>query len=80
MTTDLSSRFVEHLRQNKHLTQVDDRDATFEQEASVRRQGKLWELTDLSAGEFADEAARFHGLERVTLQDMLSAVPLVASF
>src|SRR5580692_5890259 len=80
MTTDLSSRFVEHLRQSKHLTQVDDRDATSEQEASVRRQGKLWELTDLSAGEFADEAARFHGLERVTLQDMLSAVPLVASF
>jgi general secretion pathway protein E len=80
MTTDLSSRFVEHLRQNKHLTQVDDRDATSEQEASVRRQGKLWELTDLSAGEFADEAARFHGLERVTLQDMLSAVPLVTSF
>jgi general secretion pathway protein E len=80
MTTDLSSRFVEHLRQNKHLTQVDDRDATSEQEASVRRQGKLWELTDLSAGEFADEAARFHGLERVTLQDMLSAVPLVSSF
>src|ERR1700756_4290510 len=80
MTTDLSSRFVEHLRQNKHLTQVDDRDATSEQDASVRRQGKLGELTNLSAGEFADEAARFHGLERVTLQDMLSAVPLVTSF
>jgi general secretion pathway protein E len=80
MTTDLTSRFVEHLRQNKHLTQVDDRDATSEQEASVRRQGKLWELTDLSAGEFADEAARFHGLERVTLQDMLSAVSLATSF
>src|SRR5246500_5680719 len=80
MTTDLSSRFVEHLRQNKHLTQVDDRDATSEQDASVRRQGKLGELTNLSAGEFADEAARFHGLERVTLQDMLSAVPLVTLF
>ena len=80
MTTDLSSRFVEHLRQNKHLTRVDDRDATAEQEASVRRQGKLWELTDLSAGEFADEAARFHGLERAALQDMLSGVPLVTSF
>jgi general secretion pathway protein E len=80
MTTDLSSRFVEHLRQNKHLTQVDDRDATAEQDASGRRQGKLWELTNLSAGEFADEAARFHGLERVALQDMLSAVPLVTSF
>src|ERR1700733_13592269 len=80
MTTDLSSRFVEHLRQNKHLTQGGDRDATAEQDASARRQGKLWELTNLSAGEFADEAARFHGLERVALQDILSAVPLVTSF
>jgi general secretion pathway protein E len=80
MTTDLSSQFVEHLRQNKHLTKADDRDDAAEQGGSDRRQGKLWELTDLSAGEFADEAARFHGLERVALQDMLSAVPLVASF
>ncbi|MEA2865594.1 MAG: ral secretion pathway protein [Bradyrhizobium sp.] len=80
MTTDLSSQFVEHLRQNKHLTKVDNRDDAAEQGGSDRRRGKLWELTDLSAGEFADEAARFHGLERVALQDMLSAVPLVASF
>src|ERR1700680_4896330 len=70
MTTDLSSQFVEHLRQNKHLTKVDARDDAAEQGGSGRRQGKLWELTDLSAGEFADEAARFHGLDRVALQDM----------
>jgi general secretion pathway protein E len=80
MTTDLSSQFVEHLRENKHLTRVDERDAAAEQQPSVRRQGKLWELTNLSASEFADEAARFLGLERVTLQDMVSAVPLVTSF
>src|ERR1700734_4370719 len=79
MTTDLSSQFVEHLRQSKHLTKANERDAAAEQETSVRRQGKLWELTDLSAGEFADEAARFHGLERVTLQDIMSALPLVTS-
>jgi general secretion pathway protein E len=80
MTTDLSSQFVEHLRQNKHLTKVDDRDDAAEQGGSDRRQAKLWELTDLSAGEFADEAARFHGLERIALQDMMSAVPLVEAF
>ena len=33
-----------------------------------RRQFKLWELTDLSPSEFADEAARFAKLDRVTLQ------------
>jgi general secretion pathway protein E len=80
MTTDLSSQFVEHLRQNKHLTRVDERDAAAERQPSVRRQGKLWELTNLSASEFADEAARFLGLERLALQDMVSAVPLVTSF
>ncbi len=33
------------------------------------RRAKLWELTDLSATEFADEAARFCGLKRVALQE-----------
>jgi general secretion pathway protein E len=80
MIADLSSQFVEHLRQNNHLTKVDDRDDAAEQGGSDRRSGKLWECTDLSAGEFADVAARFHGLERIALPDMLSAVPLVASF
>jgi hypothetical protein len=47
MTTDLSSQFVEHLRQNKYLTKVDNRDDTAEQGGSDRRQAKLWELTDL---------------------------------
>jgi general secretion pathway protein E len=77
MTGNESSRFVEHLRQNNHLTKVNDRDDAAEQGGSDRRQAKLWELTDLSAGEFADEAARFHGLERIALQDMMLAVPLV---
>jgi general secretion pathway protein E len=80
MIADLSSQFAEHLRQNNHLTQVDDRDDAAEQGGSDRRSVKLWERTDLSASEFADVAARFHGLERIALQDLLSAVPLAASF
>ena len=78
MTTDLSSQFVEYLRRSKRLTAVDD-GAAGQGGADLRR-SKLWELADLSAGEFADEAAHFHELERVTLQDMMSAEPLVASF
>ena len=80
MASDLSSQFVEYLRQSKHLTTIDDRGDAAGQDGSDRRQVKLWELADLSAGEFADEAARFHGLERVSLQDMIAASPLVASF
>jgi general secretion pathway protein E len=34
----------------------------------------------LSAAEFADVAARFYGLERVVLQEIMSATPLSASF
>jgi general secretion pathway protein E len=41
---------------------------------------KLWEVTDLSAGELADEVARYYQHERVTLQEMLEAAPLVDAF
>jgi general secretion pathway protein E len=80
MASDLSSRFVEYLRQSKHLTVAHDRGDAAGQDGSDRRPVKLWELVDLSAGEFADEAARFHGLERISLQEMIAAPPLVASF
>ncbi len=80
MASDLSSQFVEYLRQGKHLTMADGGNAAADQGVADRRQAKLWELADLSASEFADEAARFHGLERAGLQEMISALPLVASF
>ena len=80
MASDLSSQFVQHLRQAKHMTQDDGRHDGVAQAGSERHQAKLWELTDLSAGEFADEAARFHDLARVTLQEMMAATPLTASF
>ena len=80
MASDLSSQFVDYLRRGKHLNAVDGRADASAQGDIDRRQAKLWELADLSAGEFADEAALFHGLERVTLQDMMSVVPLAASF
>ena len=80
MASDLSSQFVEYLRERKHLTATAEHGEAGGQGGVDRRQAKLWELADLSANEFADEAARFYGLERVTLQDMMSAVPLAASF
>src|SRR5437879_6027403 len=36
----------------------------------------LWELTDLSADDFADEVARFFALPRVSLPQLLAASPL----
>ena len=46
----------------------------------ARRNGKplkkLWELTQLSANDFADEVARFFGLRRVGLADFMAATSL----
>src|SRR5258706_16430917 len=80
MAGDETLQFLEHLRHNNRLTKTIGNGEPTEQGGSARSRGKLWELTDLSAGEFADEAARFADLDRVTLQEMLSAPPLGAPF
>ncbi|MDI4236775.1 GspE/PulE family protein [Bradyrhizobium sp. Arg237L] len=80
MASDRSSQFVDYLRQNKHLTPVDGETDPAGQSGSDRRHHKVWEITNLSPAEFADEAARFFELGRMTLQEMMSAAPLVASF
>src|SRR5262249_27775933 len=41
---------------------------------------KLWELTDLSANDFADEVAAFFQVPRITLPDLLSSPPLADRF
>jgi len=79
MTSDKSSQFLEHLRRNNHLIMTAP-DGELAEQGPTRRQSKLWELTDLSPSEFADEAARFADLDRVTLQDLLSAPALSEGF
>jgi general secretion pathway protein E len=81
MTSDESLQFLEHLRRNDHLMKsAAPSGQSIEQGGSLRPQSKLWELTKLSPGDFADEVARFAGLERVTLQDLLSAPALNETF
>jgi len=89
MTDSQSSQFVEHLRRAGHLKRTDERlDAAAPDQSQGNgtrngpptTNGKLWELTELSPNDFADEAARFYGLARVTLQNMLQAGSLAASF
>jgi general secretion pathway protein E len=79
MASDGSLQFVEHLRRNNHLTMIGTAEPV-ERGGFDSARGKLWELTDLSASEFADEVASFCGLDRVSLQEMLSATSLGASF
>ncbi len=84
MSGNESLRFVEYLRQNRHLTKAAGKGEAGEPSGGDRSQGqihgKLWELTGLSASEFAEEAARFYDLGKVTLQEMLSAAPEVEPF
>ena len=83
MTGAESLQFAEYLRQNNHLTKrggSGERSEPGGERSQDQLHGKLWEHTDLSAGEFADEAARFYGLARITLQDMLSAISEVEPF
>jgi general secretion pathway protein E len=84
MTGEDSLRFVEHLRQNNLMTKTAGSAELADQGGPGLSQGdfhgKLWEHTKLSASEFADEAARFYGLERVALQEMLAATPEVEPF
>jgi general secretion pathway protein E len=81
MTSDESLQFLEHLRRNDHLAKsAAGGGQPMEQGAGSRAQSRLWELTDLSPSDFADEVARFAGLERVTLQELLSAPALNETF
>ena len=41
---------------------------------------KLWESTDLSADDFADEVARYYGRSRLTLTQLFAASALVGRF
>ncbi|MBR0873364.1 type II/IV secretion system protein [Bradyrhizobium tropiciagri] len=79
MANDLSVQFVDYLRQNKHLAPIEGASDRAGRGADYR-QLKLWEVTSLSPTEFADEAARFFALGRITLQEMMAAEALVASF
>jgi general secretion pathway protein E len=80
MTGPQSLPFVEHLRRTRHLKAADAANDAAGSGASGVQSGKLWELTDLSASEFADEAARFYGCERLNLQNLLAATPLIERF
>jgi general secretion pathway protein E len=93
MTGRQSSQFVEHLRSAGHLKPVGEaRDSAAPEQSQANNQGssqrsgqsatngKLWEATELSPNDFADEVARFYKLARVTLQDMMQASSLAASF
>ena len=80
MALDLASEFANYLRGKNYL--ADDANslnlqAQAQDERTLR---KIWELSDLSANDFADQVAQFFEVARVNLPDLLAAPTLVKKF
>ena len=78
MTFDPASEFATYLRGSNHL--AGEANSPGVQTRDDRTFRKLWELSDLSANDFADEVARFFKRPRVSLPDLLAAPALVKQF
>jgi len=79
MTIDLASEFASYLRGKNNV--ADDAtllDTSPMQEERTLRQ--IWELSELSANDFADEVSRYFEVPRVVLADLLAAPALVKHF
>ncbi|CCE03135.1 GspE/PulE family protein [Bradyrhizobium sp. STM 3809] len=72
MSGMLSTQFHDYLRQ-RHPQAGDSA-------AAGEAQVALWDRFGLSAEMFAEEAARFTGLERVSLRELLAAAPATVEF
>jgi general secretion pathway protein E len=80
MSFDLAHEFANYLRSKNHLADDSNALTGTAQSQDHSTLHKLWELTDLSANDFADEVAGFFRVPRVTLPDLLSAQPLANRF
>ncbi|HXW23948.1 MAG TPA: GspE/PulE family protein [Xanthobacteraceae bacterium] len=81
MTPNIVTDFARHLSSKNYiisdLSLSSNRQSENNPELNLRR---LWELTDLSANDFADEVAAFYGLARVGLPALMTASALTAAF
>lgn len=79
MSSPASDTFADHLRRARHLPDVAEVPGKATS-AAVDGPVRLWEATTLSASDFADEAARFFGLRRVPLPELLASRSLAGQF
>src|SRR5260370_31322069 len=80
MPTDLAHEVASYLRDKNHLPGDSSALNGAAQPPANRALQKLWESTDLSANDFADEVAEFFQVPRITLPELLSAQPLADRF
>jgi general secretion pathway protein E len=81
MTPDILREFSRYLLEQNFITDdVTSKLGFSEARGAERKLRDLWELTELSAGDFADEVARFYGLPRLSLPQLFAASALVTRF
>ncbi|HEU0151286.1 MAG TPA: GspE/PulE family protein, partial [Bradyrhizobium sp.] len=77
MTSHVFADFTKHLAGRTRLQAYTTLDSASSSDVTMRR---LWEASELSAADFAEEVARFYGLQRLTLPDLIAATPLTTRF
>jgi general secretion pathway protein E len=80
MAFDPASEFSNYLRRKNDLAGEADTLGLQTQAEDERTFRKIWEASDLSANDFADEVSKFFKLPRVSLPDLLAAPALVKHF
>jgi general secretion pathway protein E len=81
MTTNIAAEFARHLSSKNYIVSDLDFRSNGAKENNVDLNlRKLWESTDLSANDFADEVARFYGLGRVSLPQLMAASAVTSAF
>jgi general secretion pathway protein E len=80
-SADIASEFLEHLLRKKLVTVELARDLSNQSgRHSAMSLRRLWEASDISAHDFADEVAYFFRLKRLTLPQLIGARPLIGRF
>ncbi|MFG1375160.1 GspE/PulE family protein [Xanthobacter oligotrophicus] len=79
MTADAASDFVDYLGRSGYVLPAEDAARSGAQGAH-RPLRRMWESTELAAGDFADAVAGFYRLPRVSLPELMAAPALVSHF
>lgn len=72
--------FAKYLAKKNLLLETEVASASLHRVSPERSLRKLWEATELTANGFADEVARFYGLNRLSLPQLVAAPSLTSRF
>jgi len=80
MNSSISAEFAQYLLTKSYFPDANLQTTTDRLPEAELNLRKLWTLTDMSAGDFADEVAAYFGLARLPLAELMKAAPLTARF